>query len=165
MNATQAFDSDATVVQRVYDARGFGRLTWLGFAAAGLGWMLLLGETGVADLVAVRTGRPVVATLHGDIVDIAKCLIGSGFGMAVIGGLQTGFGALNRFFAAVLTRSAQRAPAQPASQQEPIAAGEREAETPRSRRPYQILADGSVEVETIVGTRRFDSMDEARDFI
>ena len=34
-----------------------------------------------------------------------------------------------------------------------------------SRRPYRTFADGSVEVETILGTRRFATMGDARDFI
>ena len=165
MKASQAFDSDAAVVQHAFDATGFGRLTWLGLAVAGIGWALLLGEDGVANIVAVRTGRPVALALHSDVVDIAKCLIGSGFGLAIVGGLRSGFGALDRFFAAVLTRSAQRAPARTAPQSEPVVAVDIEAEALRPRRPYRILADGSVEVETIVGTRRFDSMEEARDFI
>ena len=165
MKASHPFDSDGAATQDAFDAAGLGRLTWLGLAVAALGWALLLGEDGVADLVAIRTGRPVAATLHGDLVDIAKCLIGSGFGLAIVGGLRTGFGALNRFFAAVLTRSAQRAPARTAPQSEPVVPIDGDAEVVRARRPYRILADGSVEVETIVGTRRFDSMDEARDFI
>ena len=43
-------------------------------------------------------------------------------------------------------------------------APDRQAPPPQGRN-YQILPDGSVEVETLLGTRIFASMDEARDFI
>ena len=36
---------------------------------------------------------------------------------------------------------------------------------PRNGRPYKLMPDGSVEVETILGSRRFRSMKEAQDFI
>ena len=43
---------------------------------------------------------------------------------------------------------------------------ERVAATGQIRdRNYVILSDGSVEVETLLGTRIFASLDEARDFI
>lgn len=132
------------------------RLTWIGLILAAIGWALLLGEIALADLVPGRLSHPVAPSFHADLIEVAKCLIGSGFGLAVIGALQSGFGVLGRFFSAVLTRSGQRGPAKV----EPLVeASEREG------RPYRILPDGSVEVETIVGTRRFSDMDEARDFI
>ena len=141
-------------VPRAFDAGRFGRVTWLGLFVATIGWALLL-----ATMVPGR----LPAALHGDLVEVARCLIGSGFALAVIGALQNGFGALNRFFNAALDRSNARAAPAPS----PVAPPDVDpsVEPSRQRRPYQILADGSVEVETIVGTRRFDSMAEARDFI
>ena len=145
----------ADAVPRDFDAGRLGRLTWLGLLVAAIGWALLLGAT-VASAKLATSSRA-------DFVEIARCLIGSGFGLALIGALQTGFGALNRFFSAVLTRSGPRsAPAPVTATTPPV---DRSAQPLRERRPYQILSDGSVEVETIVGTRRFDTMDEAREFI
>ncbi len=152
---------DGADVPRDFDAGRLSRLTWLGLCVAVVGWALLLGATALADRMAGKLGA--AQGFHGDLMEIARCLIGSGFGLALIGALQNGFGALNRFFAAVLTRSAPRtAPAPVMAAAAPV---DRSAEPLRERRPYQILADGSVEVETIVGTRRFETMDEARDFI
>jgi len=141
-----------------FEALEVGRLTWIGLVVAGLGWAMMIGEATVADVLPGHAGR-VPASLHADLFDIAKCVIGSGFGLAIIGALNSGFGTLNRFFAAVLTRSSQRT--SPAPAPEAVDA----APPPRERHPYRMLADGSVEVETILGTRRFTTMREARDFI
>lgn len=151
---------DGVDVPRDFDAGRLGRLTWLGLSVAAVGWVLLLGATALADRMGGKAGA--AQSGHGDLLEIARCLIGSGFGLALIGALQNGFGALNRFFAAVLTRSTPRAAAAPVMAAAPV---DRSAEPLRERRPYQILADGSVEVETIVGTRRFHTMEEAREFI
>ena len=148
--------SDADMTSAAFDALEINRLTWIGLIIAGIGWALLIGETTVADVIVAKTPRVMPVTFHADLFDIAKCIIASGFGVAVIGALQSGFGTLNRFFAAVLIRSNQRAPAR---NPEPVSAPMSE------RRPYRVLADGSVEVETILGTRRFATMHEARDFI
>ncbi len=136
-----------------FDGLAFGRLTWIGLVVAALGWALMIGEATMADVVVHAPRAP---TLHGDLVVVAQCLIGSGFALAIVGALQSGFGTLNRFFEAVLSRSSQRASGAPA----PVAPA-----PARERRPYRTLADGSVEVETIVGTRRFATMREAADFI
>lgn len=162
----RTFD-EADGVSRAFDAGHLGRLTWLGLLVVVIGWALLLATTVLTERLAAKAGLSNAQSFHGDLVEIARCLIGSGFALALIGALQTGFGALNRFFSAVLTRSAPRAaPVQTAPIQATMAPTvDRAAEPLRERRPYQILADGSVEVETIVGTRRFDCMDEARDFI
>ena len=154
--SARAFES-LDPVPRDFDPGRLGRLTWLGLIVAALGWAMLLGVAGLNGRLA--------PSVHADFVEIARCLIGSGFGLALIGALQTGFGALNRFFSAVLTRSGPRAAPVPSPAAAAAPPVDRAAEPLRERRPYQILADGSVEVETIVGTRRFDSMDEARDFI
>ena len=89
-------------VPRDFDAGRFGRLTWLGLLVAAIGWALLLGAT--------VAGARLAPSSRADFVEIARCLVGSGFALALIGTLQTGFGALNRFFSAVLTRSGPRLP-------------------------------------------------------
>ena len=143
-----------------FDALEIGRLTWIGLIVAGIGWALVIGETATADILSGKGTRAVPATFHADLIEIGKCIIASGFGLAFLGALQTGFGTLNRFFAAVLIRSSQRSSQRPAS-----VVVESTAATPRDKRPYRTLPDGSVEVETILGTRRFKTMVEAREFI
>ncbi len=157
-----AQSSDAGMTSVALDALEVGRLTWIGLTLAGIGWAALIGEATVADILTVKAARPLPATFHADLIDIAKCIIASGFGLAVIGALQSGFGTLNRFFNAVLARSAQRFTPQPQSESIVVDAT---AAPARDRRPYRTLADGSIEVETIVGTRRFATMREAREFI
>ena len=143
-----------------FDTLEIGRLTWIGLSLAAIGWTFLLGETAMVDIVVTKWVRPPTPMFHADMLDIGKCLIGSGFALAIIGGLHTGFGTLNRFFGAVLSRSTQRQPVEPDASAPPFVAP-REAR----RRPYRTFPDGSVEVETIVGTRRFETMADARDFI
>ena len=145
-----------------------GRVTWVGLTAAVIGWAMLLGETAISDFMTVQDPPVLPPTFHDDFMDVAKTVIYSGFGLALVGSLQTGFGALNRFFEAVLVRSGQKTSA-PALQAVPVSDTFRREEAPepasRTGRPYRTFADGSVEVETIVGNRRFRSMVEARDFI
>jgi hypothetical protein len=143
------------------DQLRIGRMTWTGFVVVAGGWAALLGTTTLSDVLLAK--HPLSAAIHADLTQVSICLILSGFGLAIVGALHTGFGTLNRFFSAVLNRSVRRdvgsvepvvdrpqpAPAKPAGQ----------------RRPYRLMADGSVEVETIVGTRIFRTMAEAREFI
>ena len=152
---------DAGMSSATFDALEVGRLTWIGLAVAGIGWTLLLGETAIVDVLTLKVPRPLPPTFHTDLVEIAECIIASGFGLAMIGALQSGFGTLNRFFSAVLLRSEQRAAVQPHAGpvvDAPAASG-------RGHRPYRTLPDGSIEVDTILGTRRFATMREAREFI
>lgn len=165
VNAGELFD---------LESGGLGWLTYLGLSIAAIGWLMLIATLVGIDVVATR-GRAGLLR-HEDLVDVAMCLVGSGFALALLGGLRAGFGALARFFDIVLSRSVQRAVAvasvvpdlapslaEPFDQEEPIV--KRDAETLRERRPFTILDDGSVEVETILGSRRFASIYEARDFI
>ena len=141
------------------DGMGIGRLGAIGLILAGIGWALLLGEATVADIVPAGHASARAPTFHADLCAIAECVIASGFALAIVGALQTGFGALNRFFEAVLMRSAQRQGAPVVMREEPA------AEAPTPERPYRKMPDGSVEVDTILGTRRFSSVAEARAFI
>ncbi len=141
------------------DGLALGRLTTIGLTLAAIGWVLLLGEATVADILPAKPARIVSPTFHADLCDIARCIIGSGFALAVVGALHTGFGALNRFFEAVLLRSAQRQGGpRDTVREEPVAAAPPE-------HGYRKLPDGSVEVDTILGTRRFETVAEARAFI
>jgi hypothetical protein len=194
------------------DGLAFSRLTWSGLMVAAFGWMLLLSGGSVQVLLSPTA--PSVSV-------IAACTIVSGFGLAILGALQTGFGALTRFFDSVLQRTNARgeAPAvyetpsvpprsdaallasaarveprrfSPARTEPLVAAPQRAASvrtappkqaptrqaasakaTPRKvlergwwkDRAYTIFLDGTVEIETLLGLRRFASMADAQDFI
>jgi hypothetical protein len=161
-------------------AKGSG-FTWLGLAIALLGWALLIAGLLASD-ATLRIGT-LVETLaaRSDIVTIAQTAIGTGLGLAVIGTLRSGFGAFGRFFDAVLHRSTSRPqsvpePARPMAEPRepevvvhPVERGQAPPMPPpplRSReRNYVVLPDGSVEVETLFGTRVFATLEEAREFI
>ncbi len=143
------------------DGLAIARLSAIGLTLAGIGWAMLLGAAAVTDVLPAGAGHVLSArepTFHADLCEIAECIIASGFALAIIGALQTGFGALNRFFEAVLMRSAHRQGAPVAMREEPMV-------PPPPERAYRKMPDGSVEVDTILGTRRFSSVAEARAFI
>ncbi|WP_036261326.1 hypothetical protein [Methylocapsa aurea] len=140
----------------------FDRLTWIGLMIVALGWTLLLSAVQLTDLVASLSGR-VMGGGSLPMAGIAECTILSGFGMAILGALQTGFGALNKFFDAVLARTAQpstKTAPQPASRQRKVI--ERGWVKDRA---YILFVDGSVEVETLLGRRLFPSLQDAQEFI
>ncbi|HUI20871.1 MAG TPA: hypothetical protein VLZ74_07480 [Methylocella sp.] len=140
----------------------FDRLTWTGFMIVVLGWALLFSAPQLAELLGSFGGRSLdVRSLN--VPALAACTILSGFGIAILGALQTGFGALNRFFDSVLERSAkagthtlQRRPEQP---RKIIERGW------LKDRAYVLFMDGSVEIETLLGRRLFPSLQEAQEFI
>jgi hypothetical protein len=140
----------------------FDRLTWVGFIVIALGWVLLFSAPELAELVASITGRSMNAG-YVNMPTIALGTIFSGFGIAILGALQTGFGTLNKFFDSVLERTAKTSPAALASRPE------------QSRkivergwlkdRAYVLFMDGSVEIETMLGRRLFPSLQDAQEFI
>jgi hypothetical protein len=186
-----------------------GRMTWVGFGVALIGWVLLVAALTISDTLLKAGSLVAVLSMRGDVVTLAQSLIVSGFGLAVVGTLRAGFGAFTRFFDAVLQRSAAPRPRGPTPLEpepltpEPVVdriddlddadtvvpvtpvpdrpATERRSPPPRptpikpaaerpgpargKERNYIVLADGSVEVETMFGTRVFASLDEAKDFI
>ncbi len=97
----------------------FDRLTWIGFMIVAGGWVLVLAAPQLNDAAAHLSARPLEAAPPINVAAIAQCAILSGFGVEIIGALQTGFGALDRFFAAVLARSGQ-ARAQTSAPSQPI---------------------------------------------
>lgn len=138
----------------------FDRLTWAGFAVAILGWALLLPA-----LFAPLPLGPLAAA-RDSVVSLAQMLIVSGLGLAVVGALRSGFSALNRFFEAVLQRAAAKAEAAAEAPEPPEFYEEEIIDRGRIRdRGYVVYADGTVDVETLLGIRRFASLAEARDFI
>jgi hypothetical protein len=147
------------------------RLTQLGILIAALGWALLLFGGLLPRLFDLAAGRPGSAAIDVSRGDIAQMLIVSGFALALLGTLRAGVDTLRQFFDAVLQRAAaaKAQPAPPMSEPEP----EPEYVDPdlvveRGRilnRPFARFADGSVEVETLLGVRRFASLADAQDFI
>jgi hypothetical protein len=138
----------------------FSWLTWLGLLVAALGWIFpwlapLRGDRGAEALA----GGIAAALSAGS---VPQNMILTGFGIAILGALQTGFGALDRFFAAILERSGR------ASSAADTLAQKDDDVVERGRiggRGFVRYADGSVEVETLLGVRRFDSLEDARGFV
>ncbi len=153
---------------------GVNRLKVFGFGLVIVGWVILLADLTLADSVLKAGSLVAVLALKADIVTLAQCLLLTGFGLAVLGALKDGFGALNRFFDAVLQRSsgARPTPMPAAAEAETVVVtvpnGSDRSPSPAAQhrdRNYVILPDGSVEVDTLLGTRIFATLDEARDFI
>jgi len=140
----------------------FDRLTWVGFMIVALGWALLFSAPQLDELLLRFTGHAMSAG-YLNISAIAFCTVLSGFGIAILGALQTGFGALNKFFESVLERTAKQGTRSLAKRPE------------KSRkivergwlkdRAYVLFMDGSVEIETMLGRRLFPSLQEAQEFI
>jgi hypothetical protein len=146
----------------------FDKLTWVGLMLVALGWALLFSGAPLADLFARVTGRVIAFGSPSDMLGISQCAILSGFGLAVLGVLQTGFGALNRFFEAVLERTAKPQNAEPMQVSVRRSEPQNKAVLERGRlkdRAYVRFVDGSVEVETLLGLRHFPNLDEALEFI
>jgi hypothetical protein len=145
----------------------FGKLTWTGLIIAAAGWIaLILGATVSEDFW--RT-LPLIGELRPNlsVVGTSNSLIVSGLGLAILGALQKGFGVFQRFFEAVLQRS-QRAEMQPAPIVKQSAKVQESEIAERGRvsgRSYVRLANGTVQIETLLGVRNFASFDEAREFI
>jgi len=138
----------------------FDRLTWIGFMVAALGWTLLLSASQLTELLASLTSR---SGSNLNMPTIAQCVILTGFGIAIMGALQTGFGALNNFFESVLERTGNpqsKVMSQRSAQQKKIV--ERGWVKDRA---YLLYMDGSVEVETMLGRRIFPSLQDAQEFI
>lgn len=109
------------------------------------------------------------ATLEAEL--FCGLVMAAGFALAALSILQTGFGALDRFFQAALERSAPR----PAKDESPAARKPHAPDGPApgrvvrrgaiGSRPYAEFSDGAVEVQTLLGPRRFGSLPEAIEFI
>ena len=134
----------------------FDRLTWIGFMVVAFGWALLLSGAPTLQIFAAAIGHK----LPFDMPAIAQATILSGFGLAIVGALQTGFGALKNFFDTVLERTSR--PGETLNKKSVTKVVERGR---LKDRPYVLFGDGSIEVETLLGQRRFASFKDAREFI
>jgi hypothetical protein len=146
------------------------RLAVLGLLLAGCGWVLLLFGGQISLAAAALLGRPVPLAIDPGRTDVAQSLILSGFGLAILGTLKSGLATLRLFFEAVLQRSAaaRAQPAQPAPQAPVVEAIDPSAVIERGwirDRPYVRFGDGSVEIETLLGVRRFSSFLDAENFV
>ncbi len=138
----------------------FDRLTWVGLMLTALGWTLLLSAPQLIELFASLSSRPGV---YSQMPTVAECTILTGLGLAILGALQTGFGALNKFFESVLEKSGKartKGTGARSIQQKKIVERGRVKD-----RAYVLYMDGSVEVETMLGRRIFSSLQDAQEFL
>ena len=148
----------------------FGALTWLGLTIAALGWIAPWLAAGAPDGAMSLGGYAASAEIFRA---ASQNMILTGFGLAILGALQTGFGALDRFFHAILLRSEARAEVAAEPDAVEAAADDGREIDPRKivdrgrlrDRSYVLFADGSVEVETLLGIRRFATLEEAAGFV
>ncbi len=144
------------------------RLTLFGLLLAGLGWVLLLFGGKISLVAAGLMGRVLPLAIDPGRTDVAQSLILTGFGLAILGTLRAGLKTLRLFFEAVLQRSAA-ARAQPAPPPPPAVEPVDPTQVVERgwirNRPYARFADGSVEIETLLGIRRFASFADAEDFV
>ena len=145
----------------------FDRLTWIGLMVVALGWALLLSGASAMEAMGRLTGHASAPSFN--LAAITQATILTGFGLAILGALQTGFGTLKKFFDAVIERTARSGPAKvdeppqaPRLQQQPRSVVERGL---LKERPYILFGDGTIEVKTLLGVRRFSSLLEAHEFI
>jgi hypothetical protein len=143
------------------------KLTSLGALLAVLGWALLLFGGQISLVVNGLLSRPLPLAIDPGRTDVAQSLIFSGFGLAILGTLRAGLKTLRLFFEAVLQRAAA-ARAQPAAPPPVVEPVDPSAVVERGwirDRPFARFADGSVEIETLLGVRRFTNFADAEDFV
>ena len=86
------------------------RLVGLGLVLVVSGWLALVADLVLADAQLQAGGLVATLALKNDIATLSEMLVVTGLGLAILGGLRDGFGALNRFFDAVLQRSTAARP-------------------------------------------------------
>jgi prepilin-type processing-associated H-X9-DG protein len=140
----------------------FEKMTWVGLMIVALGWTFQLSAPQLADFLASVSGRTGGSAAF-DASGIAQCTILSGFGIAILGALQTGAGATRGFLETTLTRTAPP----PTKIVGPAAARPRKIAERGwvKNRAYVLFVDGSVEVETMLGRRLFASLQDAQEFL
>jgi hypothetical protein len=153
-----------------------------GLVIAGLAWALLIWAIVAPDPLVKIIGQSGPSLGQHYLVTLAECGLFTGFVAILVGALQAGFGALDRFFEAILRRSSKQeqsppparkvvAEARPENRQV-IASSEKPAARPKPApritdegflrgRTYALYSDGSVEVETLLWRKRFETMDAA----
>ena len=142
------------------DPMVFDRLTWVGFMIAAFGWTLLLSTPQAVELLTSLTGRTGASF---NMPTIAECAVLTGFGIAIVGALHAGFGALKSFSEAVLERTGKmRSKSTGSTHTQNKMIVERGWVKDRA---YVLYIDGTVEIETMLGRRIFASLRDAQEFI
>jgi hypothetical protein len=130
-------------------------LSRFGLVLLAFGWVLLVFNAVALDLQDDPISALIARRI--DLRGVGEMAIVTGLGLALLGALRSGFGSLNRFFR--IMEQGMETPKPPASEAEAIENG-----LIRDR-GYVLFADGTVEVETLLGPRRFASLEEAQEFI
>lgn len=141
----------------------FDRLTWVGLMVVAAGWALLLSGASAMEGLVHILGHAAPPSLN--IPALTQATILTGFGLAILGALQTGFGALRHFFDTVLERTTRGASKLAVSVPQGVEARSVVERGLLRDRPYILFGDGTIEVETLLGMRRFTSLQEAYEFI
>jgi hypothetical protein len=136
----------------------------VGFALIVLGWAAAAASYFPLGLTKVSFEFAGVF-LPAALLTFGQFALATGLAMHMSAHFAYGFSALDRFFEAILQRTLQPAP--PANDARPI-----EVRPPSvvskgfiGERPYAHFSDGSVEVETLLGSRRFESLEAAHSFV
>lgn len=148
-------------------ARNAGSLRTIGlFAGMGAAGLLL------ATVAARIAGASFSAGDVGLLACIVLLLAVFGATLVILDALRKGFGALDSFFREALERSERRAREEirAAAERSRRAGAEPDHAWPTERgfiadRPYILYGNGMVAVETLLGVRRFATMQEAREFV
>ena len=144
-----------------------GRSRWpqrLSAALIVLGWAAAAASYVPVGLTKISSEFAGVF-LPGALLTFGQFALATGLALHMSLRFAHGFSALDRFFDAILQRTLQ--PAAPANDARPV-----EVRRPSlfsrgfiGERPYALYSDGSVEVETLLGPRRFDSLEAAHSFV
>jgi hypothetical protein len=135
-----------------------------GLAGVAAGWFVV---------IATVAARIAGARLDVGDIELAACIaiafFLSGATLLVLEALRTGFGALDSFFREALARSARRA-SDAAKTTAPPPSKPPAADTIQRRgflgdRPYVLYENGGVLVETLLGPRRFQTLEDAAEFV
>lgn len=157
-------DASETQAPRVAKPRPAGfLLTGLGAVGVALSWVALLW----AAFAEQPLGADAAVARH-HLVTIAQCALLTSLALVLVGALRRGFSALDRFFASILERTATpRAAAAAAPAPAPIKVPETGVVDAGKigGRPFRRFANGSVQVDTLLGQRLFVSMEDARAFV
>lgn len=137
-----------------------------GIVIAGMGWFIVLAAgTFVFSIeTPAQDGAAAQAILLGR---LAEALIVTGFGFAILDALDR-----NRRLTSRAMSVLQRQPDAADRPERPLATGAQETQSVTaigsgalSGREYTVFDDGSIEIETILGRRRFASILDAREFV
>ena len=154
-------DASETQAPRAAKPRAAGfLLTGLGAAGVVVSWAALLW----AAFAEQPLGADAAVARH-HLVTLAQCALLTSLALVLVGALRRGFSALDSFFASILERTATpRAAAAPVAPVKAPETGVVDAGKVGGR-PFRRFANGSVQVDTLLGQRLFANMEDARAFV